>query len=152
MTLDRADIEALAADTIRRCKEVGPVPAWGDHVYIRRLSGDERDAWDLWQINQVYDEDDEKAGKGKEGRLRIETRGIRAFLVCRGVCDERGERLFADDEMRLVGSFDGEAVDYLYDQIREYNGLSTESQEELEKNSDEAGSGGSGSASPAPLE
>ena len=149
MAIDKAKLVAMAGDASKRCREVGPVPEWGDTAYIRRLSGNDRDAWDLFQVGSAYTEEDEKAGRGKEGRLRSSTRGIRAFLVCLGLCDENGERMFQDNEASFVGLFDGEAVDYLYDQIREYNGLGVKSQEELSKNSEPGPSDDSGSDLPA---
>jgi len=144
MAISRESIQAFTTTPL----EVGPVPVWNDTAFIRRLTGNDRDAWDLWQVGHAYTEDDEKAGKGKAGRLRRDARGIRAYLVCLGLCDEHAQRLFADTEAAQVGAMDGEAIDYLYDQIRDYNGLSVKSQEELEKNSEDGPSDDSGLSSP----
>ena len=148
MALTRQTIDEREDNATLKMKEVGPVPSWDDKVWIGRLSGDERDAWDFWQFNHCYDEEDAKAGKGKEGRMRSETRGIRAYLVTVALRNPDGSRMYQLSEIALVGGFDGEAIDYLYGQIREYNGLSKKSQEEIEKNSDDGQSVDSGSSSP----
>ena len=132
MALTKDQIVAAVRDV--KIKPVD-VPEWGP-AFIRRLSGDERDAWDIWRLNNSVTEEDEKAGLGREGMLRPGTTGVRATLVSRALCDEEGNLLFEKHEIPILGCWDGNALDFLYDQIREDSGLSDEAAEEAGKNSD----------------
>lgn len=117
-------------------------------VFVRRLTGGERDEWDLWRLHRTVTEEGEKAGIGTAGLLKPGTTDVRATLVSKSLCDEEGKRLFQDNEIPILSGLDGNALDYLYDAVRDFNGLRDEAAEEAEKNSDDPGSDDSGSSSP----
>lgn len=92
MALNKAKI--LAANDTKLEKVA--VPEWGDDVYIKTLSGTERD-----QFEDAYSSE-----KMKNFRSR--------FLVLT-LCDESGVRLFTDTEIDLIGSKRADIINRLFD-------------------------------------
>jgi len=92
MALNKAKI--LAANDTKL--EKVPVPEWGDDVYIKTLSGTERD-----QFEDAYSSE-----KMKNFRSR--------FLVLT-LCDEHGARLFTDAEVDQIGSKRADIINRLFD-------------------------------------
>jgi len=92
MALNKAKI--LAANDTKL--EKVPVPEWGDDVYIKTLSGTERD-----QFEDAYSSE-----KMKNFRSR--------FLVLT-LCDEHGTRLFTDAEVDQIGSKRADIINRLFD-------------------------------------
>ena len=118
-------------------KRVDNVPHLDGDVFIRRLSGGQRDERDLWALKNAWSEEDEKAGRGRAGNLKYGTQHVRATLVAMCLCDEAGELLFDRnklDDLKIVSGIDGEALDHLYDEVRKFNGLGKEAEEEIAKN------------------
>ena len=132
--LTRDDIAAQSAAPTTTLLE--GVPELGD-VYIRRLSGADRDARDLWALKHAYSKADEKAGRGVAGNLRDDTQHVRSSLVAMALCDEAGERLFEHAklaDLKILSGMDGEALDYLYDEVCKRNGLGAEAEKKVAKN------------------
>ena len=123
MALDRKSI--LAADDVR--KEKVPVPEWGGDVYLRVLSGTDRDRFEESYADQ----------KMKAFRIR--------FLLM-ALCDERGERLFADDEGDILGKKSSVVINRLFEAGWRINALSQEAVDALGEGSPTALSDGSTSA------
>lgn len=143
--LTREEIVALAKAP--KTKLLEDVPELSVPVVIRRLSGGDRDERDLWAQANAWSEEDEKAGRGRAGNLKPGTRHVRAGLVAMSICDEAGERLFDHtnaEDMKIVNGMDGETLDFLYDQVREFNGIGAAAEEKVAKNSDGDQSDGSG--------
>lgn len=93
------------------------VPEWGGEVYVRVLSGRERDAFETAAAkNQV---------------------NLRARLACMCLCDDKGERLFQDNEFPKLGDLDGRGLDRVFDAACELNRLRASDIEAEEKNSEE---------------
>ncbi len=89
-------------------------------VYVRVMSGTERDAWEIASF--------------RDGKVLPEH--FRAKLVVRCLCDEKGERLFKDEETGLLSdSLPSPAVVKLFDAAHKLNRLSKEDTDELVKNS-----------------
>lgn len=123
------------------------VPGWGE-CFLRRMSGGDRDEWDLWQIANSYSEEDEKAGKGREGLTKLGTRTVRAKFATLVLSDADGQPLFTADDVPAVAELDGEALSSVWEQGRLFNGIGQQAAEAIRKNSKEAPSGDGGSASP----
>jgi hypothetical protein len=95
-------------------------------VYIRSLTGRERDAF-------------ESACFQQRGKTRVlNTENIRAKLLCRALCDEKGARLFADTEVDAVGDLPAAVLDELFTIAQRLSGLSSNDVEELAGNSEGA--------------
>lgn len=108
MALDRKSI--LAADDVR--KEKVSVPEWGGDVYLRVLSGTDRDRFEESYADQ----------KMKAFRIR--------FLLM-ALCDERGERLFADDEGDVLGRKSSVVINRLFEAGWKINAFTQEAVDAL---------------------
>ena len=116
-------------------KELVPCPEWGGDVYVRTLSGTERDDFEnsLWE------------GTGKD---RAYTgRHIRAKLCARTICDEQGQRLFSDADVEALGQKSSRALDRCADVARRLCGMTAEEVQALAKNSESDPTDASGSGS-----
>ena len=121
----------LAADN--RPKEAVFVPQWGLSVFVRTLSGAERDDWEASIVQQ----------KGKA--TTYDLRNIRARLVCKAVVDENGRRVFSDHEAEVLGEKSAAALDLLFTVAQRLNALTNADVEDLGKASGIVQSAGSGS-------
>jgi hypothetical protein len=114
--------EILGADDLKT--EKVPVPEWGGFVYIRTMTGEERDSFETdFYGATVKDED--------EGTTR---RNFRAKLVCRCAVDESGERIFTDADAEALGRKSAPALDRLWPTAKRLNALTQEDEDELVKN------------------
>jgi len=108
----------LAADDLPR--ELVSVPEWGGEVYVRCMTGEERDAWEASVV------DTSGAGKAKP---KLEN--LRAKLVARTVVDEDGNRLFSDLDVAVLGRKSAAAMDRLYTVAAKLSKISKSDEEEL---------------------
>lgn len=133
--LSKTDI--LSADDLKT-QDV-PVPEWHGSVRIRSLTGRERDAFEAGLVK----------GEGKD--RKVDMANMRARLVGLTVINEFGERLFTDNEVELLGTKSGAALDRVFSAAQRLNGLSSEDVEQLTKNSNGAQSAVSTSDCALPL-
>lgn len=124
MELTRDAMLALppATATVERVE----VPALGGHVYVRALSGAERDAMD--------------SERNRGGIV-----AFRAWYAVRVICNEAGERLFTDADAAALAQKPAHLLDPAIKAALRLNGQGTDADEELEGNSN-GPSGASGSA------
>jgi hypothetical protein len=123
MALDRKSI--LAADDVR--KEKVAVPEWKGDVFLRVLTGTDRD-----RFEESYADQKMKA-------FRI------SFLLL-ALCDEDGERLFSDDESDILGKKSSVVINRLFEAGWKLNAFTQEAVDALGEDSVTAPSGGSTSA------
>ena len=102
-----------------------PVPEWGGGVYVRGMSGAERDEFE------------ESLVKGKGRNREVNLRNARAKLVVLCAVDEQGRQIFAKEAYRKLGSKSAKALDRIYAVASELSGVSEEDMDELTKNSEE---------------
>lgn len=100
------------------------VPEWGVRLRIRTLSGTERDMF--------------------ENRISKDRIGIRGLFAALVICDEKGERIFADTDQYALGKKSAAALDRILDVGLRLNGMKEEAVKDLEKNSESNQSAGSG--------
>ncbi len=134
----------LKADDLPR--EAVPTPEWkgtDGQVFCRRLSGGERDRWELFLANNSNPLGDDGKGRG----LKMSTEHIRATLVAQGTCDENGKRIFSDKEIPPLSRKNGVTLDRLYEKIRELSGMN-EDEDAAVKNLNETAGDSSSTASP----
>lgn len=103
------------------------VPEWGGDVFIKTISGLDRDRF----------EDGYSEQKMKNFRSR--------FLVLT-LCDEKGERLFTDAEVEELGKKSSLVINRLFDKAWALNAFTSEAVEELGNDSTVVPSDGSISA------
>jgi hypothetical protein len=128
--------EALEKAAQRRPPIDAPVELLDDSVLVRRLSGDDRDAWDVFVIANTHSKEDEEAGRGKEGALKIGVKHYRATMVALGLSDKDGNRVYSDADIPKLGEWDGEVLDALYTVVRKHNGMAADAVEDARKNSE----------------
>jgi hypothetical protein len=112
MALDRKSI--LAADDVR--KEKTAVPEWGGDVFLRVLTGTDRD-----RFEESYSEQKMKAFR------------IRFLLLA--LCDETGKRLFGDDEGDILGKKSSVVINRLFEAGWKLNAFSQEAVDALGEDS-----------------
>lgn len=93
------------------------VPEWGGTVYVRNLSGKDRDAWELLFANG-------------------NPVNVRATLVAKCACDESGERLFGDTDITELGKKSAAGLDRIFEAATKLNRIAPGDLEELAGNSD----------------
>ena len=126
--------EAILAATSLPTEEVA-VPEWGGTVVVRAMDGVTRDEW-------------ESSTLARQGNVMVRnTVNIRAKLVALCVIDpETGERLFAPEDVDVLGKLSGAALARVFGVAARLGGLTDEDVEELEGNSSAPTGGGSPSS------
>lgn len=112
----------LAATDLPR--ERVDVPEWGAgaYVFVRGMTGTEKDSWEKHVIER-------RASLGCENVFP----GIRASVVVRCAVDDDGGRIFTDADVELVGAKNGKAIDRIFDKASRLSGITPEDIEELKK-------------------
>lgn len=130
----------LSADDL--VKELVEVPEWGGAVYVRALTGTERDAFEQSMVEMRTVRQGRKQETVREMRLQ----NIRARLCALTICDEEGNRLFTDADVQALGRKSASALNRVFQVAQRLSGLTDEDVEELAGNSDEIRSDDSSSA------
>lgn len=114
MDLDKSAILAVSD------LEIVPVevPEWGGTVYLKGMSGTDRDRVEM-EASRIV--------KGAAGNFR-------ALVVAKCLCDSKGVRMFADADIGALGEKSGKVLDRLFDTARKLSGMTPEDVETLEKN------------------
>ncbi len=112
------------------------VPEWGGSVWVKGLSGSERDAFEVSLLQ----------GKGKNREVNL--RNLRAKLVARScVADANGGgRLFTETDVTALGGKSAAALNRVFTAAQHISGLTEEDVEELTDSLGEEESADSGSA------
>lgn len=103
-------------------RELVEVPQWGGSVYVRALTGAERDTFETSIVEQ----------RGKSTKMNL--KNIRAKLVALSVVDEEGNRIFSDADASALGKKSAAALDKVFEVAQRLSGLRPEDVEELSKN------------------
>jgi len=109
------------------------VPKWNGTLFIRQLSRGQQDAYLKRQFG--------KMGLKQQGRTQgiesnVELFGHDAWLFAQGVCDENGQRLFADKDVVALEEKNGEVIGFVASKIVEFSGMGSDVKElEETKNS-----------------
>jgi hypothetical protein len=112
--------------------ELVQIPEWNRAVYVRGVTGTERDSWEA--SNSI---------RRPDGKVDPNPVGTRARLIVRGICNAQGERLFTDKDWPKVGGLDGAGLERLFDKIAQRSGMTAEAVEDAEGNSESDPSDGS---------
>jgi len=97
------------------------VPEWGGDVYVKIMSGRDRDAFESYRVLKP------------EGERMVD---IRAHMVILTAVDEDGRPLFTMDDIGWITNKSAAALDKIYEVSSEANGISEADIKELEKNSE----------------
>jgi len=114
MALSKAAI--LAADDSKKIEV--EVPEWGGSVYLKVMSGTERDRFESEFV---------------DGNRNVEM--VRAKLVSKCLCDESGTRLFSEEEIPQLGEKSAAVLDRLFQACMKHNRFTRDDVDELAGNS-----------------
>lgn len=100
-------------------KRAVDVPEWGATVYVRSMTGDERDGWEQWLLDT------------KDGTRRVRARYCALVMV-----DAEGARLFddTDSDIEALGRKSASALDRVFSAALSLNGMAAGDQETAEGN------------------
>lgn len=115
--------EILAALDLPR--ELVAVPEWGGDVYVRGLTGKERDQFEAGMIEQ----------RGKSQTVNLQN--IRAKLASMSICDEEGKRLFTDADLAAIAGKSAVALNRVFEVARRLSGLGDNDVDELARGLEE---------------
>lgn len=99
------------------------VPEWNGEVGIALMNAADRDSWE----NEVISFD-------AKGKVQTKKEFFRLKLLVRTLVDDRGIRLFSDEEILELGKKSSEVILRLFEKSMEVNKLSKSDADELEKN------------------
>ena len=106
------------------------VPEWGGSVFLRVMSGSERDEYDNCLLTRL----------AAEGKRLKENRGIRQKLLMLTLCDESGARMLATEaDANKLFAKSATVLQRLFEASQSLNALNDEAVEVLGKNSDGTG-------------
>ena len=131
--LDRSAL--LAATAIPR--EAVPLPELGGVVYVRGMTGSERDAFEVSLVQ----------GRGRKREVNL--RNLRAKLVAYCTVDAQGVRLFTDADVEQLGQVRADVVNRIYTVAQRLSGITEEDADELGQPSSPASGGILSIVSPA---
>lgn len=113
--LSRQDI--LSVQDIK-LEEV-PVPEWGGVVFVKGMTGMERDSFEAAVVQQ----------RGKN--MQVNMVNIRAKLAALTVCDEDGVRVFTEQDVKELGKKSAAALNRIYEVASRLSGITESDVEEL---------------------
>ena len=123
-------MSTLKRDDILEVQDIGvelvSVPEWGGDVYVKGMTGTERDQFEASVV--------ETRGRGN---TRIKLENIRAKLVALTACDEKGERLFTSKDTEALGKKSAMALQRVFEVSQRLSGLTPADVDELAKGLEE---------------
>ena len=93
------------------------VPEWGGSVYVRVMSGTERESF-------------EREWTSTEEKLLPQ---YKVKLLRRCLCDDKGETLFTNEDLAALGEKNALVLDRLFTECMKLNGFAKDSVEEAAK-------------------
>lgn len=99
--------------------ELVSVPEWGGEVYVKSMTGQERDKFEASIIET----------KGKQQSVKIDN--IRAKLCAYTICDEEGNLLFSEKDIIELGKKNANALTRVFMTARTLSGIGEEEMKEL---------------------
>jgi len=99
------------------------VPEWGGSVFVRGLTGAERDEYEASMVQF-------QGSKVKS----MEIRNIRARMAAYAICDADGNRVFSSSDVLALSKKSAAALDRIMTVAARLSGMTAEDQEALRKN------------------
>lgn len=126
--LTRAEI--LAADDLPR--ELVDVPEWGGSVYVRGLTAMERSEFENLMLG--LENRRIKVGKSDDMTIQMDMRVLRVRLSALCMVDEKGNRLFGDDEVEELGRKSADALNRIFVVAQRLSGMTADDVEDAAGN------------------
>lgn len=115
MVLNKSDI--LQASDIKT--ELVPVPEWGGDVYVKGMTGAERDKFEASIVTM------------KGTNQTVNMANVRAKLASMTICDETGKRLFSDLETSELAKKSASALQRVFKVAQKLSGIGEDDVKEL---------------------
>lgn len=115
MALSRDQILAIPDQKI----ELVFIAEWNDSVYVKSMTGQERDKFEASIIEQ----------KGKSQTVKIDN--IRAKLCAYTICDKDGNLLFTEKDILALGAKNANALTKIFMIAKTLSGIGEEEMKEL---------------------
>ncbi len=109
------------------------VPEWGGHLFVKGMSGIERDTFEASIVEQ----------RGKSAKVNMAN--IRAKLAAQSICDKDGKRLFTQKDVTALGKKSALALQRVFDVAQVLSGITADDVEELAEELENNPSDGSAS-------
>ena len=100
-------------------KELVSVPEWGGDVYVKGMTGAERDKFESSIVAQ----------HGKEQSVNMAN--IRAKLASLTICDENGKRLFTEMDVQALSQKSAAALQRVFEVAQRLSGIGDDDVKEL---------------------
>jgi len=117
MVLSKEDI--LKCDDLKR--ELVKVPECGGDLYVRTMSGKERDQFEAKFV-------------AANGNSEVQLNNIRARMAVLTVCDDKGIPLFSNGDALELGKKSAAALDRVFEVSQRLNKIGDDDVEKLVKN------------------
>jgi len=118
--------------------EIKPVDLGDSIVYVKQMTGKERDTFEASVIKARRDT------KGNITSYETVMEDLRAKLLVMTLCDENGNLLFKMEEAGLLNkSLNAKKIDVIVEEAQKLNGISEKDKEDLIKNSEQGQVGNS---------
>lgn len=98
------------------------IPEWKGCVYVKTMTGAERDAFE----QRVHDQ---------KANNKINITGIRSLLLALTICDDAGKNLFSKDEVDKLDKKSAKVISNIFEISQRMNGIGEQEIDELAKNS-----------------
>jgi len=113
--ISKNDIFKSVDTTIEEVK----VPEWGGSIFIKTLSGTDRDLFE---------------GACAKASENNNFKNIRAKLLVFSIVNEKGDKLFEEKDADKLGKKSSRVLDRLFTIAQKISGISKDDREEMEKN------------------
>lgn len=124
-----SELVALSREAILQADDIEirkvEIPEWGGYVYVRGMTGKERDDYEASLVKQ----------RGRDTQVNM--RNARAKLVVLCAVDEQGNKLFSESDIAKISRKSAKAIDRIFAVARELSGITEDDMEELTENFDE---------------
>ena len=106
------------------------IPQWGGTVRVRGMSGTEREAFEESRLREKPS-GNRAARRAGNTTTEFVRKNLRAQLVAWCVIDDLGARLFSDDDIPMLNSKSGAALERIVDVAMRLSGMGDDDVEEL---------------------
>ena len=100
------------------------MPEWGGTVFVRALSGSELDEFEGENFEVT------------NGQVVMNKRNVRARLLSRAICNDKGETLFTKKDVDALGKKSGRAINRVVAVAERLNGIDKQALGRATKNSE----------------
>lgn len=106
-------------------KELIPVPEWGGEVWVRGMTGTERDKFEATIVSM------------KGSKTSVNMSDIRSRIASLSICDEAGIALFSEKDIRDLGKKSAVALQRIFLVAQRLSGIGEQDVKEMVDNLEE---------------